>query len=112
MIIGLCFNGLMALGMALVLRAAGGHGALQGAMWGLILTVLFVLPAHSGKWTWQDKPLLLALDTGGHLLSLVASGLIIGGWPNRAARARKQKDGSRTGWSDERFPAQLRHRPR
>lgn len=82
-IIGLGFNGLMAVGMAVVLRAARSSGAGQGAMWGFLLTALFVLPAHSGKWTWQDKPLLLAIDTGGHLLSMVASGLIIGAWTVR-----------------------------
>ena len=80
MIIGLCFNFLMALGVALVLRATRNEGALRGALWGVLLTALLVLPAHSGKWTWQDKPLLLVIDTGGHLISLVASGLIIGAW--------------------------------
>jgi hypothetical protein len=35
---------------------------------------------HSGKWTWQDEPLLLAIDTGGHLLCLVAMGAILGAW--------------------------------
>ena len=87
-VIGLGFNFLMALGVALVLRGTRDRGALQGALWGVLLTALFVLPAHSGKWTWQDKPLLLAIDTGGHLISLVASGLIIGGW--RAKRIDKR----------------------
>lgn len=82
-IIGLGFNALMALGVAVVLRAARRQGADQGALWGLLLTLLFVLPAHSGKWTWQDKPILLLIDTGGHALSLVASGLIIGAWTRR-----------------------------
>jgi hypothetical protein len=82
-ILGLGFNALMALGVAVVLRASQRQGAAQGALWGVLLTALFVLPAHSGKWTWQDKPLLLAIDTGGHLLSLVASGLIIGAFARR-----------------------------
>jgi hypothetical protein len=79
-IIGLVFNFLMALGLALVLRASGESGAAAGMKWGLLLALLMVLPAHSGKWTWQDKPLLLAIDTGGHLVSLLASGLILGAW--------------------------------
>ena len=59
------------------------HGAAQGVLWGVLLTALLILPAHSGKWTWQDKPLLLAIDTGAHLLSLMVSGLIIGVWSAR-----------------------------
>jgi len=70
----------MALGLALVLQASGQSGAAAGMKWGLLLGLLIVLPAHSGKWTWQDKPMLLAIDTGGHLLSLLASGLILGSW--------------------------------
>src|SRR5688572_18785978 len=62
-IIGLGFNFLMALGIAVVLRASKRAGAAQGALWGTLLAALFVLPAHSGKWTWQDKPLLLAIDS-------------------------------------------------
>lgn len=86
-ILGLGFNFLMALGVAVVLRADGRAGAAAGARWGLLLLVLLVLPAHSGKWTWQDKPLLLAIDTGGHLISLVASGFILGAWgPARRGR--------------------------
>ncbi len=77
-VIGLFFNFLMALAVAVVLRAARGEGAAAGVRWGLVLTALLVLPAHSGKWTWQEKPMLLGIDTGGHLISLVASGLIIG----------------------------------
>jgi len=79
-VIGLVFNLLMALGLALVLRASGESGPGAGVKWGLLLALLLVLPTHSGKWTWQDKPLLLAIDTGGHLLSLLASGLILGAW--------------------------------
>jgi hypothetical protein len=90
-IIGLGFNFLMALGVAVVLRAAGQYGAAQGAMWGLLLTALFVLPAHSGKWTWQDRPLLLAIDTGAHLLSLVASGVIIGAWTAKSGPLPSRK---------------------
>ncbi len=82
-VLGLCFNVLMALGVAVVLRATGRAGAMQGALWGLVLAVLVVFPAHSGKWTWEDKPLLLAIDAGAHLISLVASGMIVGAWSRR-----------------------------
>ena len=85
-VIGLFFNFLMALGVAVGLRAAQDEGAAAGVRWGLLLTTLLVVPAHSGKWTWQDKPLLLAIDTGEHLISLVASGLIIGAWPRKASK--------------------------
>ncbi len=92
-IIGICFNGLMALGVAVVLQATRSHGAGRGALWGLVLAALFVLPAHSGKWTWQDQPLLLAIDMGAHALSLVASGLIVGAWAARTARTSPRSSG-------------------
>ncbi len=85
-IIGLCFNFLLALGVAIVLQASREEGAVAGARSGLVVTALIVLPAHSGKWTWQDKPLLLAIDTGGHLISLIASGLIIGVWRHKPTK--------------------------
>jgi hypothetical protein len=83
----------MALGVAVVLHAARRNGVAQGALWGLVLAALLVLPAHSGKWTWQDKPLLLAIDMGGHLLSLIASGSIIGVLSGRrSARAVQARE--------------------
>ena len=85
-LMGLFFNFLMALGVAVVLKAAGRHDALEGVKWGLFVALLLMLPAHSGKWTWQEKPLLLAIDMGGHLLSLLASGIIIGAWSGAHAR--------------------------
>lgn len=88
-VIGLCFNFLMALGVFVVLRSAGTRGAAGGALWAVVLTLLFVLPVHSGKWTWQDKPLLLAIDSGGHFISLVASGIIFGLASARRARVQK-----------------------
>ena len=87
-VLGLGFNALLALGVAVVLRSARERGAARGAMWGAALTLFFMLPAHSGKWTWQDKPLLLVIDTGAHLLSLVAAGLIIGHWSRDRRDAR------------------------
>lgn len=79
-VLGVLFNGLMALGAAIVLRASGSQGAFAGARWGLVLGLLLFLPAHSGKWTWLDQPLLLAIDAGGHLVCLLASCVILSAW--------------------------------
>lgn len=79
-LLGVFFNFLMALGAAVVLRGVGSRGVAAGVRWGLVIAVLLFLPAHSGKWTWLDKPLLLAIDIGGHLVSLLASCMILSAW--------------------------------
>ena len=81
-LLGLFFNAVLALGVAVVLRAAGARGAAAGARWGLALALLLLVPAHAGKWVWQDKPLLFAIDAGGHVLCLLAAGAILG-WRSR-----------------------------
>ena len=60
---------------------ASGQGALNGFLTGLIISMVWVLPAMAGTYLFADRSLkLLAIDTGMYIVIFSLSGLILGIW--------------------------------
>ena len=62
--------------------AAAGIGGVQAGVWIAFFVWLgFVLPAHSGVYLWESKPIKLwAIYSGYYLVLLLINGALLGAW--------------------------------
>ncbi|MFS6749797.1 DUF1761 domain-containing protein, partial [Staphylococcus aureus] len=67
--------------LAFIIVNGNVHGEGAGAVMGIVLWLGFQASIYLGSVIWENKPIKLALINGGNsLLTLIATGLIIGAW--------------------------------
>ncbi len=84
------FNGALIFGGTAVMHllalaglsaVVSGQGAMSGLLTGLLIGVLWVLPAMAGTYLFANRSLrLLAIDAGMYLVLLALCGLLLGMW--------------------------------
>lgn len=58
-----------------------GHGAVEGLMIALTMSIIFVLPVMAGTYLFANRSLkLLAIDAGMYIVLFALSGLVLGIW--------------------------------
>ena len=71
---------LYAFGIAVILRVYGTYGILEGICVGVLVTIFFVIPIHSGNLFFTGKKKLFLLDVCERAIGSIVIGLILGIW--------------------------------
>ncbi len=80
----LIFGGTAAMHFLAILSLSAvisGHGGIYGAVTGLLISIVWILPAMSGTYLFANRSIkLLAIDSGMYIVLFTFSGFILGIW--------------------------------
>lgn len=69
---------LISYGVLMLMKRLGNKGIAGGAMLGGVIALFFILPAYSGVWFFQLKPVLFWIDAGYQALGVILIGAVLG----------------------------------